>query len=242
MIVLQSLASALANTRSSHLQNGEPIPSLGWASMGRVPAREPFFSSLCAFASLREPPPAIRPICRIRPIHSPSDLHFCPKSPHPKSTLSHPKSTVDLGLPALIWDDNALRTLQMTILCRSKLFGIQGNLTAFRNQTEIKPNQAGKLFPTLDLGCLQSSSWSLLPSFRSPRGYFLLALCSLCLCGKKLPFCETNPIVRIAMVRQSPGTVQRLSNPVQPNPSQSNHFEEKIISPPGPNSRCMYAS
>src|SRR5579862_781761 len=45
MIVLQSRAFALDKGGGSTLQNREPELSLGWASMGRVPTREPFFNS-----------------------------------------------------------------------------------------------------------------------------------------------------------------------------------------------------
>jgi hypothetical protein len=89
------------------------------------------------------------------------------KPPHLDS--SHPKSTVDLGIPALIWGDNALKSLQTTVLDRSKPLGIQGILTTFWTQTEIKPNPARKLFPTLDLGCLQFSSSSCSSSIGFPR-------------------------------------------------------------------------
>jgi hypothetical protein len=92
----------------------------------------------------------------IRPILS------CGSHPHeaPHLDSGNPKSTVDLGCGPLNWGENALRTLQTTVLDRSKPLGIQGILTTFWTQTEIQPNQARKLFPTLDLGCLQSSSSS----------------------------------------------------------------------------------
>jgi hypothetical protein len=145
--------------------------------------------------------------------HEPSHLDSC-----------HPKSTVELGCEPLNWGENALRTLQMSALASSKPLGIQGILTTFWTQTEIQPNQARKLFPTVDLGCLKSSSSCSLGAAKQSEGGVI----------RKCLICKTNPIVRIAMVRQSPIIVQGRSNPVQPNPGWSNHFKKKMYRPTQP--------
>jgi hypothetical protein len=80
------------------------------------------------------------------------------KPPHLDS--GHPKSTVDLGLPALIWGDDTLFRLLNTESACPKPTETLGIFSVSRNQTEIQPNQAGKLFSTVDLGCLQSFSAS----------------------------------------------------------------------------------
>jgi hypothetical protein len=86
----------------------------------------------------------------IRPLPS----HRSPRHPHPAHLdSSHPKSTVDLGRQPLIWGDHALFHLPNPKPACPKIIETLGVFSASRNQTEIQPNQAGKIFPTVDLGC-----------------------------------------------------------------------------------------
>jgi hypothetical protein len=76
-----------------------------------------------------------------------------PHEPPPLDS-GHPKSTVDIGRPALTWGDGTLfRLLNPESAC-PKPAETLGILGVSRTQTEIKPNHAQKLFSTLDLGCL----------------------------------------------------------------------------------------
>jgi hypothetical protein len=149
MIVLQSRASALDKVGGSTFQNGELELSLGWGER----TREPFFNSshthvlnvlivisvpfaLSVFAPWRENISSLVPSCLL-PRRSPAKAGggknlFRPESPHPKSTLSHPKSTVELGYKPLNWGENALRTRQIVCSGRSKPLEIPGH---FRGQT-----------------------------------------------------------------------------------------------------------
>jgi hypothetical protein len=203
---------------------------------------------------------AVCPICRICLIHSPSDLHFHSEFPNPNSTLRHPKSTVELGYKPLNWGENTLRTPLTTILARSKPLRMQAISASFRNQTEIKPNQAGKFFPTVDLGCLKSSS--LVAAKQSEDGpstgfdirvYRLATFHVVFIClprrvgtpksdeggsaakaggSKKALFAKRTQLCVLQCFDKIPTSVQGSSNPVQPNPSQSNTSREKMVQYP----------
>jgi hypothetical protein len=156
----------------------------------------------------------------IRP--SPSHGSHPHEPPHLDS--GHPKSTLDLGIQTLIWGDNALPGLPISGLGRSKRFRIQANLKAFWNQTKIKPNQAAKLFPTVDLGCLKSSC----PS--SLKGLYIRVRPWL---KTVLLQNEPNFAPRHGSTKSNhrPGIVHpgpSLSNPVQPSPTL---FEKKMNAP-----------
>jgi hypothetical protein len=86
----------------------------------------------------------------IRPIPS----HGSPLHQTPHLDSGHPKSTVDLGRQPLIWGDHALFRLPHAETASPKTIETLGIFSASRHQSEIQPNQAKKLFPTVDLGCL----------------------------------------------------------------------------------------
>ena len=76
----------------------------------------------------------IRPIRPIRPIPIP----YPPTHPHPKSTLTHPKSTVDLGYEGLIRVKNGLRSPLLPTGYRP----ISGPKIKESNQNQTATNQS----------------------------------------------------------------------------------------------------
>jgi hypothetical protein len=157
----------------------------------------------------------------IRPIPS----HRSHQPPHLDS--GHPKSTIDLGCQRLIWGDHALFRLPNTEPTCLKPPEILGNSRVSRNQTEIKPNQAKKLFPTVDLGCLESSSSSTCFSYRKSLKNSKPLQVAESGCNRLKPPSPPRGIFSATATRR-----ERLSNgrPAQSNPVQASPTYLEIFS------------